>query len=569
MIAWVHRGLAASLTLAAVLGLLRPAHAYDMRATNWCDRANLLVNVNLNSFLARGFTAGSEIDQQIRTAATWWSDAQAGLRFSYGSLTSATGEGDPGPVSAACCINGGPCEDSTLDDNPGWVAYASYSYDFWTSCDLFTGATDGWKIVVRANLGSSCGDVSGWGLDVGDVRDGRVPLFVVLTHEFGHVLGFDHDCGEDQIMCSAVTNRRLITRDDVAGLRAIEGIDTRQLQTVNGVRSAGTISFGTVQNVGSHVVVWKPAISGNPGGSPAWDYAIGWQRPVGPTGPFGNLGRAEITVAVGNDDASNSFLLVTVRNTGRYSNNAIGLSVGWDNAIGVGYIPDDDANRRLHFIVSTNGGRTWTETVLAYSAMGGVSVSYDWWAHRWVMAWVGQGCANLLEQGCVDPLRQRVFTVMSTDWRGTSWTQPAVHYLDAITSPNLAPALTCARGDVNRCLMIYRTYESPALRRISQQAFQATASEDFLDTLPTTVETGNYGYSDLSLARVSGGYVMAYVWPTMANDKLTYRLKSDAADETGPWDYPTQTWIGASSRSGFSVAHNYRTGRIRFLWHRN
>ena len=90
-----------------------------------------------------------------------------------------------------------------------------------------------------------------------------------------------------------------------------------------------------------------------------------------------------------------------------------------------------------------------------------------------------------------------------------------------------------------------------------------------LDTLSTSVETGNYAYSDLSIDRFPGGYVFAYVWPTTGNDKLSYRIKTDVAGEGGAFNYGLQTWSGGLSRSGFSVAYNYRTGRFRFVWKEN
>jgi hypothetical protein len=164
-------------------------------------------------------------------------------------------------------------------------------------------------------------------------------------------------------------------------------------------------------------------------------------------------------------------------------------------------------------------------------------------------------------------LRHRLFTIVSDGWTGLTWSQPAVTYGDTLVSTNLAPALSCAREDVDRCLVILRSYATSAVRSIFQQAFELTTAEDFLHTLPSTQDTGNYAYSDLGLARIGDAYMMTWVWPTMANDKLTYRITDDA--EGAPWTYPAQTWTGAMSRSGFSVAWNYRTSAIRLLWHEN
>src|SRR4051812_48499854 len=89
------------LLLVAGLSLIpMAAIAYDVH-DNWCDRHDLLVNIDSDSFPSRGIDAVA-MDRHPRTAMTWWSDAQATLRFRYNTIQVDHSMDDPGNVYAQC-----------------------------------------------------------------------------------------------------------------------------------------------------------------------------------------------------------------------------------------------------------------------------------------------------------------------------------------------------------------------------------------------------------------------------------------------------------------------------------
>lgn len=549
---------AGALLVAVMSGYSLHSYGYAVN-DNWCDRDELRLNVNAQSFTDHYYDS-SDMDIAIRTAATWWSDAQAGLRWKYnvGNSTS-TSAGDPGVVYMKC-----QSEDSYFSANPFAVGYTFKDFSWHPTCDTFGLNIDAWKVAIRSDLDdrpcchpgdpSPCPS-SSWGLDIAGVRSGLPPLFMTLSHEFGHAWGLDHDCTADghSTMCNQSSSSALLTYDDGNGaiLGLGEGKSSKVIQTVSATRSGGTLTFGTTQTTTLNAM-WKPAIGSAP---PGWfnDYAIAWIDPIS----------HEIKMAPALDDGSDNLVLGPVEATGQHSRNAIGVAQSAQSRIGIGFTSSDDSTRTPKFMVTPNGGFSWTVMSFPnFPAQSGVSVSYDRWASRWVMSWVLQGPQSTT--------KYKIVTVVSSGSDGLSWNNPVISYTDTLTMPNLAPALTCERSDTNRCLMLYRTFAISSIRTIRQQAFQLNVGNTQLDTISTFAETGDYGYSDLSVARFDGGYIYTYVWPTIANDKLAYRIKTDTAGEGGAFNFALQTGPASMlSRSGFSVAFNYRTGRFRFLWKDN
>jgi hypothetical protein len=172
----------------------------------------------------------------------------------------------------------------------------------------------------------------------------------------------------------------------------------------------------------------------------------------------------------------------------------------------------------------------------------------------------------------------KIATLVSDDFTGNSWPRAASTYGDTVTSPNLAPAITCGRSDHDACLMFYRSFATSDIRQVRQQAFALNSDARFLDTVNTDAVTTDYAYSDMGAERMDGtkpntrGYIMTYVWPTTADSKMTYRIKYDSdagGADTANFIYPRRTLDNepfAHSRSGYGVAFNYRTERLRFVW---
>ena len=544
------------LIAACMLGT-SPLGAYEV-IDNWCGKSELRVNIDFDSFTSRGLPA-TPVDQHHRTAMTWWVDAQATLNMRFNTTTDDHSSRPKGPVYALC-----EDEDSKLATASG---YTHLKYGWHPSCHFFGNNIDEFRVVIESNEGNrDCGDGDGWGFDIGDVRSSRKPLFMIMAHEYGHVFGLDHaDDDLYSLMYESVGSSGRLSSDDAAGMRKGlgEGTSHKKLRTVRATPATdGTLAFDEVQKL-SEKGIYMPQIAGNgffqfEPVMTDFDYALAWVDK-----------KNRINVALANDDSDGELDLGVSHTTEETTQNRFGLTVGWNNSIGVAWV-SDDADRNINFMVSYNYGADWIRSEFpGHHAHGGVSLSYDWNQHRWVMSWVHPSGP---QNGSF-----RIATMVSDNFLGQSWTSIASSYGDSLTMPNKAPARTCARRDRNACLMIYRSFATPNIREIYQQAFELqTEGRNRLQTLMTDARSSDYAYSDLDLVRMDGsstatrGYVLSYVWPTTANDALTYRIKYDAAtDETEAFERPRQKWSGGKSRTGYALGYNYRTERVRVVWKEN
>jgi hypothetical protein len=548
------------LVLLAALVVVPNVVAYETD-DNWCDRDALLFDIDLDSFTSRGMEAVG-VDRHHRTAMTWWSDAQATLRYRYNTISTDHGTDDPGIVYAQC-----GSDDDYLD---GILGYTDRDYGWCPSCDFFGLNIDEWRTVIRSDVDNRrCGDGSGWAFDIAGVRAGKTPLFLLMAHEYGHAFGLDHTNDDSSsLMFEFVGVNARLSADDIAGVRKGlgEGLDERNIYTISaGSTGGGMLLFDPTQHLAPKAIS-MPAISGNGNWKyrplPVdFDYALAWISDDDD----------RIKVAVGNDDPGDSLVLGTVRSTDERSQHKIGVAVGWQNAIGVAWV-SRGADRTLNFMVSMNQGLDWKKTEFKLQqAIGGVDLTFDWNKFRWVMTWVTLG-----------PFQNTAFkvaTVVSNDQTGVGWPGAASTYTDIISQANLAPAITCARSDQDSCLMIYRSFATSDIRQIRQQVFRLDdkgGSGNQLQTVSTDAITTDYAYSDLGIVRMDGtsrttrGYITTYVWPTTGDDYLTYRIKYDyEGPDTANFVQPRRKFDGnplVHTRSGYGVAFNYRTERMRFVW---
>lgn len=556
----------------------RSARAYSIN-DNWCDRDELGVKSNYASFRYFTFDANT-VDSHLRTALSWWSDAQADIRFYYSSDTTSTDAADPGPVRANCSI-----QDSEL---AGANGYLMHYLAYYPSCDFGGLNMDRWRMVMNAHrlgglavIGDStkCQQTqTGWSFVASNMTDRLIPLFETITHELGHALGIGH---ENSVMTPmpimSGNSARIMSPDDAAALYDTESWDgIQQIKTVRATRSGGTLTFGTVANVGSRKALWTPVLVPNRWAADSrnisgLDYFLVWANGPGIWPSYHNA--QTISVATASDDSSGNLVSTDVSPISAMPSafGTIGAVVGGYNltrievsskylltpVLGLAYV---DRNHNVRFRTSSNLGVDWSETVIPNEqAIGGVSVAYNYAVDRWILSWVRLATRTFG--------KYQIVTKVSDDSSGKNWTNSTTSYGSFLSSPNLQPSLTC-HDILNRCLMVYRTFDTPMIRTIRQQAFEV--SNGMLTTLTTNIDTGNYAYSPLGLARLgSDGYLMTFVWPTTRADSLVYRFKSSTAGDTGSFDFDLGSFSSARSRSGFSPAYNYRTGAVRFTWKEN
>lgn len=519
----------------------------------WCDAftygGELGVNINKQSFVDRGFD-WETVDSHLRTAFSWWNDSQTDLKFHMGSYTTSIGYGNPGSVSAACCDfqdEHGPCEDTYFQEHYQAIAYVTRL--FIPGC----GITE-WRMVFWANQLANddefCGTVGqNWQFE----KDQSAPFsfFVVAAHEFGHVLGMGHDtqfAPWNALMQNGGdgTGNFVFSHQEVAGQTAAYGTEHGYLETVSAhydPADNGQLTFGTVQSLTPTLARWKPVIDANNFSNANWPYALAWNE----------LGT--IHVAIGADYGDGSLYVATARDTGFVTENSFGMAVGLNNTIGLAWVDGTDPARPVKFAISYDAGSTWTvRDPGSVNSIGGVDLAFETTDYSWVMTWI-------------NPLAPREIGVAtSTDSSGTYWNTPRT-YMDGgttdvdLVASNLAPAIECYWYD---CLMVYRTFDDPLIRSIRQQAFGMDSTG--LYTIPTSIQTADYGYSDLDVTALSiDDWLFTYVWPTTYEDALTYRIKDTGAD--GSFNYPRYKFMPAQSRSGFDVAYHQDSDTIRFLWH--
>ena len=149
----------------------------------------------------------------------------------------------------------------------------------------------------------------------------------------------------------------------------------------------------------------------------------------------------------------------------------------------------------------------------------------------------------------------KIATLVSDDETGNSWPRAASTYTNTISQPNLAPAITCGRGDQDSCLMVYRSFAT------SDSAQIRTAS------LPGCDRAAQAGYGDrrrhhhrLRLARSAskrmdggqrrstGGYIQTLRLAHHRRSKIDLPVYDSDGPDTANFVYPRHTLDNSTLR---------------------
>jgi Matrixin len=553
------------LVLAATCGILSmgpyQAWAYD-REDNWCGHATLGSMYYENSTIARGFDPTAAM-AEIDVGAAWWSEVQSNLVFLSPSVVDAAGRNaifarsDPGVIGAECY------EEAHQD--PATLAYTAWSCGWHPSCDAFGCNLDGWYLDVVSNIPQGtnprppCGDATGWGMTRTDLVNGKMPLYKSITHEFGHALGLAHTSDTRAMMYAyaSVPNTARIDYDDQDGLFYGNSNGDGYSQNYKPMKTVSasfnspytSLAFNTTKTVTPTVnVVWGPVIAGDPTGSSTRDYALAWV----------NTNR-NIVVRTAKESANDDMQVVATVTTAEASRSPIGIAISSHGLIGVAWT-GTDTWRTVNFMSSSDGTAWKKWTLSGYSALGGVSVTYDTAIDRWVMTWVSDR----------DDLDQTLIaTTVSDDQSGSSWGKlPVYTWGDGLSMENNRPALVCGKNNQNAaCLLLFSDFSNPA-KGLSQQIFnmQPFGSRGTPRGVPwaVTYYNPNLVFIPESGSR-PGTYIALWEQFSVSRVPLTYALLYESEVSTGTF----HDWNGGpanTSRSGFAAAWNYRLNKLRFVW---
>jgi hypothetical protein len=522
---------------------------------NWCDRYNLGWYRVDDSFAARGMDAGAA-QADFNVAAAWWSEVQAGLRLTSSEYATYNSHDlhDPGEVVAVC--NG----DGSTD-----YATTDYAYAHYWSCDTFGANMDRWHMRVVSNLwgAESCGSSSQWALTRADVVSGKQMLYRVLAHEFGHVFGLGHSDDHPRALMNGPTapNQTRLTNDDCDGIidGQHEGLAAKPLKSTRAFFNSPytSLSFQSPnQTVGTPTnLVWGPAISGNPAASSqGWDFAMAWV----------NTSR-RIVVATAREDSNYNVQFVRTTTTAESTRNPVSVAVTPEGRIGVAWAGDDEY-RTVNFMVSADGGATWSKGIFwGYSSLGGVALAYNiggGGVGHFVMSWIHDSDDNTQ--------MTQIIIATSDTATGLSWSNPKYVWGDRLSMQTNRPAIACPAASTNRCIMAFSSFADP-WKGLTTQAMFYTGTGMSLWGDPqgipwaVTYYNPNMLYIPASGNRPATYFALWEQW-SVSPAPLTYALRYQSEGETGAF-HNWGSWVGGpTSRSGFAAAYNYRTGALRFVW---
>lgn len=509
------------------------------------------------------------VREQLWMAAAWWSEAQAGFRFStprpycYDTFNNE----DPGAVQGRCL---GESSGGILTDYfpTGDYAHIWWTYGWHSSCDFWGLNMDTWRMAIGTNQdGYDCHapapSTRGWAFAKAEEREGRPVLFLSAAHEFGHVMGLDHSNDHPYSLMYGLGgwNGMRLSNDDADGVYngLDEGRDVRPLKTVKATLSGSTLTFGSIQTISGTSVLWNPAIAAD---HPTYNFVLAWVHGFD----------YSIRLGLVNQNSNGNLGTVTTKVLNEYSRAPVGVAVTPGGKIGVAFSGSDDA-KTVNFAVSSDNGTTWTKTTLwGYGALGGVALTYQVNAARWTISWVMDAPET------VD--HRNIVTRTSDDSSGANWSEPVWSYGDELTMPYGRPSLACARNSYmpqrDKCMMLFKTYAT-YYKRTQSMAFQANSQDFGLDPMASpqdfdggkrTYVTTNMFYvmpgSDLS----PGKYVALYVPNELSPGRLSYAVKSESELGSGNFGFPAaKTWTnGPTTRSGFAGIYSEKKNAVRLVW---
>ena len=192
------------------------------------------------------------------------------------------------------------------------------------------------------------------------------------------------------------------------------------------------------------------------------------------------------------------------------------------------------------------------ETDIGSWGLGAPAVAFSFPKSRWVLAWV-----DAAED------RYKIATMISSDIAGAEWGHAGIVYDDTFGQHHGSPGLACS-DESGRCLVLYRPYNRDDTSQIQQRAVQIMPELTDLASLDTFAPLGEVTFTDLALARVRDGYVLAHVGDSTQSAPIRLRLKQ--GDEVAPWTSPSTAVPSIRSQLGVALAYNWRTDDVRVFW---
>lgn len=414
-------------------------------------------------------------------------------------------------------------------------------------------------------------------------------MYQVLSHEWGHVLGMDHDDDYIHEVCQAITyDENVLTEDSCWGalVPSAHEVLSKNIHIRIGDYDAVDGWFDWDTHLEYSSSDWKsmttPSITGNQDGGSPGDFLIAWVHPDKQVrfailnrysdGTFG-VYRGPVSIAnafTWNEPSIAAYadkFVIAFRDD--YPNNAYQDRQGRIRLMYYDSLADTSPN--AVYPMCGTGSRDYCHTMTT------PKITYNKYRNRWVMAWVQSSGArwnstlSVYERNWDEKYEVKI--LVSDVGNPTSWsTTPfTVVTIDNNVSQTLygnpyGLALTCGDTgvDADSCMLIANIFGGDSGRNLEYN-FSINSTGAISYESPWRIIDQNYGDRDV-IATPDGWFACFAPYLNADTHNWRYRVKHDTQGISGSWNYSYRYYGAYSSYKGFDMAYNWYYGKYAYSW---